>query len=461
MFATHGYLVHGVDINPLIVKTLREGNIHIEEPGLATVVKAAISSKNLTVDSKPSESDVFIIAVPTPYNHRAGAIPTADMSYVTGAMESILPLIKKGDLVILESTSPPGTTRDLIIPMIEKKNLKVGSDVGVAYCPERVIPGQALKELIGNDRVVGAVSPFWAEETKRLYKSFVAGEIFLTEPTVAEMIKLLENTYRDVNIALANEVSRICEKLHIDVWEVIRMANRHPRVNVHTPGPGVGGHCISVDPWFIVEKFPADAKLIRMAREINDGVPQVVVQKIVDTIGKGKKAKIALLGLAYKGNVDDIRESPALSIIDQLKKNHPSFELAIFDPHVTKNKDFPLLSVEDTFKEADMAVVLTAHDEFKNLDPTKVSSLMKGRIVLDTHNILKRDTWAQAGFHVACLGNGAPRTDVRGTHLRPVFASGSDAASAELSEKSDISPKPRTPSSPDSYPGFPAKADGS
>ncbi len=247
MFASHGFGVHGVDINPKIIETLREGRIHIEEPGLATVVKAAINSGNLTVNLAPAAADVFIIAVPTPYSHHGGAIPSADMSYVTAAVESVLPFLKKGDLVILESTSPAGTTRDLIIPMIEKRGLAPGADVGVAYCPERVIPGQALKELIGNDRVIGAIDQAWGEATRKLYKSFVSGEIFITEPTVAEMVKLLENTYRDVNIALANEVALLCEKLGVNAWDVIRIANRHPRVNVHKPGPGVGGHCISVD----------------------------------------------------------------------------------------------------------------------------------------------------------------------------------------------------------------------
>ncbi|MCB4755586.1 MAG: nucleotide sugar dehydrogenase [Elusimicrobia bacterium] len=406
MFATHGFLVHGVDVNPLIIQTLREGKIHIEEPGLATVVKAAISSKNLHVESKPAPADVFIIAVPTPYTHQEGKDPVADMSFVQSAAESILPYLKKGNLVILESTSPPGTTRDLIVPLIQKTKLQPGSDVGVAYCPERVIPGQALRELINNDRVIGAINHFWAEETKKLYRSFVAGEIFLTEPTVAEMVKLLENTYRDVNIALSNEVAQICEKLGINVWEVIQLANRHPRVHVHKPGPGVGGHCISVDPWFIVEKYPKEAHLIRTARHINDSMPAHVVDIIERLLEGKKKAKIAVLGLSYKGNVDDLRESPSLTVLRLLKSKYPDFTLTVYDPHV-ESEEFPTSSIQETFQGADLAVVLTAHDEYRFLDPEEVGSLMATRLVFDAHNWLKAERWLPAGFRLFTLGKGA------------------------------------------------------
>lgn len=404
MFATYGFKVHGVDINPSVINTLRRGDIHIEEPGLATVVKAAIASGNLTVDLTPVPSDVFIIAVPTPYHHADGGIPRADMSYVRSALESIAPLLKKGNLVILESTSPPGTIRDLVLPMIESASLKPGKDVGVAYCPERVIPGQALKELIENDRVVGAIDQLWGDETRKLYKSFVSGEIFITEPTVAEMVKILENTYRDVNIALANEIALICEKLQIDVWEVIRLANRHPRVNVHRPGPGVGGHCISVDPWFLVEKFPSIAQLVHMARNINDGMPNHVVQAVAQLLEGKKSAKITLMGLTYKGNVDDIRESPAIAVLRLLQKDFPHFTLAVYDPHV-KSKDYPLCGIQEAFQDSDLAVVLAAHDDYRFIDPKAVAPLMKSRVVFDTHNFLKKEYWIPAGFVFHTLGS--------------------------------------------------------
>jgi len=407
MFATHGHRVHGVDTNAAVIKTLRDGKIHIEEPGLATVVKAAISSQNLTVDTKPAESDVFIIAVPTPYFHGNGEIPSADMTYVQGALDSILPYLKKGNIVILESTSPPGTTRDLVLPTIKSKtNLEPGKDLGVAYCPERVIPGKALEELIGNDRVIGAISKEWGIIIRDLYKSFVSGEIYLTEPTVAEMVKVIENTYRDVNIAFANETARICEKLGINVWDVIEMANRHPRVHLHKPGPGVGGHCISVDPWFLVEKFPDEAKMIHLARNINDETPAYVVE-IISRILKGKaNPKITILGLAFKGNVDDDRESPAIEVIKQIRAKISGASIGIYDPHVN-SKEFSNDSIESAFKDSDLAVILSAHDEYKYIDPSAIGTLMRRKIIFDTHHILKRDRWREAGFEVFTLGSGA------------------------------------------------------
>ncbi len=411
MFATHGHAVVGVDVNPAILDTLRKGRLHIEEPGLSTIVKAAIGSGNLQLSDKPVKADVFIIAVPTPYTEHHGATPTADLSFVRAAAESILPFLEKGNLVILESTSPPGTTRDVIVPLIEKAGFKAGADVGAAYCPERVIPGSALKELIGNDRVIGAIDRNWAEMAKKLYKSFVSGEIFLTDPTVAEMVKLLENTFRDVNIALANEVAMLCEKLGINVWEVITIANRHPRVNVHRPGPGVGGHCISVDPWFLVERFPEEARVIRLARSVNDGMPAYVADRIASLAGNKKNAKIAILGLAYKGNVDDDRESPAVSVVRLLKSRFPEWTLSIYEPHV-KSREFATEGIQETFRGADLAVLLTPHDEYRFLDPTEVGGLMARRVIFDTHNHLKAERWLPAGFELHTLGSGQARSAV-------------------------------------------------
>lgn len=405
MFATHGFQVHGVDNNPEIIKTLKSGRIHIEEPGLATVVKAAISSGNLVVSETPKPSDVFIIAVPTPYQKGTHQTPLADMSFVKAGLESVLPLLKKGNLVILESTSPAGTTKELVLPMISKAGFVPGDDIGVAYCPERVIPGQALKELIGNDRIVGAINDHWGHVTKQLYKSFVSGEVYITDPTVAEMAKLVENTYRDVNIALANELARVCERLGVSVWDVIQLANRHPRVQVHKPGPGVGGHCISVDPWFLVEKFPEEARLIKTARTINDAVPHHVAGLIASLLPGKERKKIAILGLAYKGNVDDARESPAIEVIKILKNKYAHYILSVHDPFV-KTSEFENVSLNEALKDADMALFLTAHDVFRQYDPAQFLKLMKGRVILDTHNMLKAERWLPIGFDVYTLGTG-------------------------------------------------------
>ncbi len=407
MFATHGHQVHGVDINPSIIKTLKEGHIHIEEPGLSTVVKAAISSRNLNVDTSPNEADVFIIAVPTPYLHNGDAIPRADMTYVEKALESILPLLKSGNIVILESTSPPGTINELVIPSIRNKTkFEPGRDIGVAYCPERVIPGRALQELIANDRVVGAINQEWGAKIKSLYKSFVAGQIFLTEPTVAEMVKILENTYRDVNIALANEAARLCEKLGISAWETIEIANRHPRVHLHKPGPGVGGHCISVDPWFLVEKFPQVARLINTARNINDHTPQHVAVLVENILKSISQPKIAVLGLAFKGNVDDERESPSAEVIKTIQKRLPTCQMGIYDPHVKRSQIKTVTSAKEAFDKAHLVLLLTAHDEFKTLKPEELGSLMAEKMVFDCHNILPKQKWLDAGYRVFTLGDG-------------------------------------------------------
>jgi UDP-N-acetyl-D-mannosaminuronic acid dehydrogenase len=370
---------------------------------LATIVKAAITSGNLTFSSKPVSSDVFIIAVPTPYRHTGSDIPNADMSYVQRAMDSVVPCLKKGSLVILESTSPPKSTEEIIIPSIKKAGFTPGEDVGAAYCPERVIPGRALDELIQNDRVIGAINQHWGEYASDLYRSFVSGRIFITEPTVAEMVKIVENTYRDVNIALANEISVLCEKLSINVWDVIHIANRHPRVHVHSPGPGVGGHCISVDPWFLVDKFPKETPLIHLARKVNDSMPVRVAEKIHILLEDKPNAKITILGLAYKGNVDDARESPAISVIENLRKLNPKFTIAVFDPHVS-TKDHPTVGWKEAFQDSDLAVVLTAHDEYKYLEPKLVAPLMRQRIILDCHNILKPELWSLDGFNILTLG---------------------------------------------------------
>lgn len=399
VLAANGFEVVGVDVSQRVVDTVNAGNIHIEEPGLHTVVRAAIGSGNLRAAREPESADVFIIAVPTPLT----ADKCADMSYVTRAAESVVPLLKRGALVILESTSPPGTCRDLLKPIIEKSGLQVGPDVQLAHCPERVLPGKILMELIHNDRVIGGYDRVAAEKARDIYARFVEGEIFLTDVTSAEMVKILENTYRDVNIALANEVALLCEQLGIDFWDCARLANRHPRVEVHRAGPGVGGHCISVDPWFLVEKFPREAALIRHSRERNDDMPRHVVARVQELLEGRCDAKVAVLGLAYKGNVDDIRESPALHILELLKRT--GLRCGVYDPHVKKSP-VELQSFEDCIHDADCLLVLTAHDEFKYLNARQVAKQMRTKHVFDSHNLLEHEDWRAAGFTVAVLGVG-------------------------------------------------------
>jgi UDP-N-acetyl-D-mannosaminuronic acid dehydrogenase len=286
---------------------------------------------------------------------------------------------------------------------LEQSGLKAGVDFYLSHCPERVLPGNILKEIIENDRIIGGINFKSAEKAKELYSTFVEGKIYLTDARTAELVKIMENTYRDVNIALANELSNICAELGIDAWEVIELANKHPRVNFLRPGPGVGGHCLAVDPWFIVEKVPKTAKLIRLSREINDNQPAVVVE-IIDEMTKGiPEPKITVLGVAYKGNVDDPRESPAIAIIDMLKERE--CKLGIYDPHVT-NFEYELSGLEEAFEKSDCAVLIADHKEFKYLSPEELGKLMRTKQVLDTRKCLNLEKWKAAGFKVRLLGKG-------------------------------------------------------
>ncbi len=400
VLAANGFEVLGVDVSEHVVNTVNEGNIHIEEPGLHTLVQAATGSGRLRATLDPEPCDVFIIAVPTPLTKDK----RADMSFVTRAAESIVHCLRKGSLVILESTSPPGTCVELLKPILERSGLKVGPDIHLAHCPERVLPGRILKELIDNDRVIGGYDSESAERAKEIYEAFVEGKIFLTNATTAEMVKILENTYRDVNIALANEAALICERLGIDFWEAARFANRHPRVNVHSAGPGVGGHCISVDPWFLVEKQPEEARMIRLARERNDGMPAHVVQVVKGLLTNVETPKIAVLGMAYKGNVDDLRESPALNVIKLLIAE--GFTVSVNDPHV---RHAPFLSepIESCLANADCLLLLTDHDEYKDLEPAFAAARMRLPILFDTRNQLDHAAWQAAGFRVKLLGCGS------------------------------------------------------
>jgi len=382
MFAKSGYEVVGVDINVKAVELLNEGKIHIEEVGLDELVRKVVLEGRLRASTTPVPADVYIIAVPTP-NYRDH---TANLEFVKSATESILPHLKKNDIIIVESTIPPRTIDDFVAPIIQCAGWKVGEEIFLAHCPERVLPGRILIELIENTRIVGGFNNISAQKAAQVYRSFVLGEIIQTTAVTAEMSKLMENTYRDVNIALANELSKISDKLEINALEVIALANRHPRVNLHQPGPGVGGHCLAVDPYFIIEKAPDESPLIRNARNINNSMPEFVIEhvnKIVDRNGK-----IAVFGLTYKGNIDDVRESPAMDVVSLLKEKN--YSLSIYDPHVKQEQvSFKLSTFDEAIDQADCILVLTDHNEFKGLDEVKIYSKMRNPIIFDTKNCVK------------------------------------------------------------------------
>ncbi|HEJ4678645.1 TPA: UDP-N-acetyl-D-mannosamine dehydrogenase [Pseudomonas aeruginosa] len=385
VFASRQKKVIGVDVNQAAVDTINRGEIHIVEPDLDMVVHAAVTEGYLRATTSPEPADAFLIAVPTPFKHEH----EPDLTFIEAASKSIAPVLKKGDLVILESTSPVGATEqmarwlaefrpDLTFPQTHGET----SDIRVAHCPERVLPGHVLRELVENDRVIGGMSEKCSEAASRLYKIFVKGECIITNARTAEMCKLTENSFRDVNIAFANELSIICDKLDINVWELIRLANRHPRVNILQPGPGVGGHCIAVDPWFIVSKTPDEAKLIRSAREVNDYKPFWVLEKIklavADVLQKqpektARDVSIACFGLAFKANIDDLRESPAIAIAQQVVASHPGRVLVV-EPNIEElpekfSVNLTLASADSAMQVADVVVLLVDHKEFREIIP--------------------------------------------------------------------------------------------
>lgn len=385
-FAGRRKKVIGVDINQHAVDTINRGEIHIVEPELDIAVHAAVKEGNLRATTRPEPADAFLVAVPTPFkkSEEAGSTPTPDLSYIQAAADSIAPVLKKGDLVILESTSPVGATEqmaawlaaartDLSFPQQAGEE----SDVRIAHCPERVLPGHVMHELIENDRIIGGMTEKCAAAACELYKTFVRGECLLTTARTAEMAKLTENAFRDVNIAFANELSMICDKVDVDVWELIRLANRHPRVNILQPGPGVGGHCIAVDPWFIVSGTPEQAKLIRTAREVNDSKPEWVFKRVQNKIREHltkhteKKAvdvTLAIYGVTFKPDIDDLRESPSLVITRQISLEHEG-PLLVVEPNI---KEIPsgldgarLVSLGDVI--ADIHILLVDHKQFKQM----------------------------------------------------------------------------------------------
>ncbi|GAB5404482.1 MAG: UDP-N-acetyl-D-mannosamine dehydrogenase [Aureliella sp.] len=390
IFATKGKRVLGVDVVEDVVATINDGKIHIEEPDLDILVRAAVQSGNLTAATAPARASTYIIAVPTPFQKQRDGSLLPDLSYIESAVRSIAPVVEKGDLIILESTSPVGTTEKMRDWLLESTHGKFSDgDFLFAHCPERILPGQMLKELVTNDRIAGGLTPEAAEKSRDLYEAFCTAEIFLTDARTAELAKLTENSYRDVNIGFANEMSMICDRLNIDVWELIKLSNRHPRVNILTPGPGVGGHCIAVDPWFIVAACPKEARLIRAAREVNDSKPLHVIQQVRERAERFRSPVIACLGLAFKADVDDLRESPALAIAKQLADEFGD-ELIVCEPHISSlpvqlDGRATLMTAEEAITKADIVVLLVDHRPYKRLS----KRVLDQRVVIDT-----RGCWA-------------------------------------------------------------------
>lgn len=393
VIASRGVDVIGVDVNQHAVDTINAGNIHIVEPDLDIAVRSTVTLGKLKATTVPEAADAFIVAVPTPFK---GENHEPDLTYIEAAAKAIAPVLEKGNLVILESTSPVGATEkmaewmaqarpDLSFPCTDGEK----SDIYVAHCPERVLPGYVLQELVSNDRVIGGMNRASAEKAADLYKLFVKGECIITNARTAEMAKLTENSFRDVNIAFANELSLICDKLKINVWELIQLANRHPRVNILNPGPGVGGHCIAVDPWFIVNSCPEQAQLIRTAREVNDGKPHWVIEQVCNAADEFKKPVVACLGLAFKADIDDLRESPALDIVKHLAEANVGDIIAVEPnihtlPKALENHSVTLDTLANALDKANVVVVLVDHKEFKAADKTAFAK----KVVIDTRGIV-------------------------------------------------------------------------
>jgi UDP-N-acetyl-D-mannosaminuronic acid dehydrogenase len=390
VLASRGVEVIGVDVLEHVVETINRGEIHIVEPDLDMLVHASVKSGHLRATTVPEPADAFVVAVPTPFkeDHKP------DISYIEAAAEAIAPVLAPGNLVILESTSPVGATEAMMDKLaatrpdlrFPARDGEVG-DVFVAHCPERVLPGRVIHELVENDRIIGGVTGACAERARSLYQIFVRGECLLTDCRTAEMAKLTENAFRDVNIAFANELSLISDRLGINVWELIRLANRHPRVNILQPGPGVGGHCIAVDPWFIVDSAPEQACLIQTARQINNHKPEWVMAKAEAALAQNPEAKVACLGLAFKADIDDMRESPALFITRSLESRYPGRVLAC-EPHLAEGDasvlGFPVTTeVENIVGKADIILLLVDHKVFKQVE----RALLAGKVVIDTRGI--------------------------------------------------------------------------
>jgi len=381
----HGINVCGVDINPKVVEKTNRGELHIVEPGLQDLLKKAVDSKSLVASTTPFESEVYLIVVPTPFK----AKHEPDISYVESATKTVIPLLKEGDLFIIESTSPVGTTEKMAeLIFAERPELK--GRIHIAYCPERVLPGNVIFELVNNDRVIGGIDDASADAAAQFYGKFVSGQLHKTNCRTAEMCKLVENSSRDVQIAFANELSMICEKAGINVWELISLANKHPRVNILQPGCGVGGHCIAVDPYFISSAFPNEAKIIAQARSINNYKSEWCVEKAKNAIlsfelENGKKPLVALMGLAFKPNIDDLRESPAMKIAKHLVAEMPDVKFNIVEPNISSRPDFDIVDFQTAFEQSDIVVYLTAHKQFFML-PQEAND----KLILDFCGVIKK-----------------------------------------------------------------------
>lgn len=381
----HGINVCGVDINPKVVEKTNRGELHIVEPGLQDLLKKAVDSRSLVASTTPVESDVYLIVVPTPFK----AKHEPDISYVESATKTVIPFLKEGDLFIIESTSPVGTTEKMAeLIFAERPELK--GHIHIAYCPERVLPGNVIFELVNNDRVIGGIDDASADAAVEFYSKFVSGQLHKTNCRTAEMCKLVENSSRDVQIAFANELSMICEKADINVWELISLANKHPRVNILQPGCGVGGHCIAVDPYFISSAYPNEAKIIAQARNINNYKSEWCVEKAKNAILSveleyGKKPQVALMGLAFKPNIDDLRESPAMKIAKHLVAEMPDVKFNIVEPNISSHPDFDIVDFQTAFEQSDIVVYLTAHKQFFML-PQEAND----KLILDFCGVIKK-----------------------------------------------------------------------
>lgn len=399
LLATHGCSVLGVDTDPEVISAVGQGRLHFAEPALDELLKEAISHHSLAVSLTPEPADVFVIAVPTPLDKQKLA---ADLEHVINAAGSIAAVLERETLVILESTVPPGTCEDVLIPTLGSSGLQPGRDFYLAHCPERAIPGATLREMVYNDRVIGVVERRSADAARQLYSSFVKGDLHFTDLRTAEMVKLMENTYRDINIAMANEFAKIAERIGVTIWDAIELANKHPRVNILSPGPGVGGHCLAIDPWFLAGN-PSHSRIISLAREINDSMPGHVLDMVKDLVPPGGGAVITVLGIAYKRDIDDTRESPALAFIALAQS--AGYHVRSFDPWVERAK-CSHQSVEEAACASDCLVVITDHTLFGEMDPVRIAQLMRNRNIIDTRNTVDREKWETAGFKLSIIGDG-------------------------------------------------------
>ncbi len=393
LFANNGNEVVGVDVSERVVATLQQGKMHFEEQGFQELLDSAMQKGTFRASTQVEDAEVFLVAVPTPFDTE---FRMADLKYVLSACEMIVPNLKKGNLVIIESTIPPKTCEKRVRMILEKSGLKASQDFYISHCPERAIPGNTLHEMVNNDRVIGGLDEKATEMTRDLYSCFVKGNLYLTTSTTAEMVKLMENTYRDVNIALANELSMLAEEYNINIWEAIEIANKHPRVNIHKPGPGVGGHCIAIDPWFLTENAN-NSSLITLARNINDSMPIHVLKKVKEMVNGIENPVITVFGVAYKGDIADTRATPALKFIKLAEKE--GFTVKIYDPLV-KEFEYPILSLEEALEGSDCIVVLTDHSEFNRLNPQYLENKLSISNIIDTRNIINYNIWEKYGFNL-------------------------------------------------------------